>query len=573
MLSEKVRQSPDITGINIDTTNFQISQLADDTTLFLKDKHSVQTVLDLLKHFELCAGLKLNKSKSEAIMLGNSNHLTSVCGIKIIDKPVKLLGIWICKETNNIPELNFTEKLSKFKHLLNMWKQRKLSLKGKVTIVNSLALPQMIYAASVLYVPPDIIHEVNSLIFSFLWPKKAHVKKNTIIASLEEGGLKMPDFEQKHKACKAMWVKRLLSYNNKCSVFVKSFGLPLPLKEMCTCRFDMSYLINYKSDFYKQVLNAWYQLKDFKCVNASDVRREFIWLNKNIIVENKPLFIKRMYQNCICTINDILDNEGNFLPLEYLTLKFNVNISVMDYNSIKASIPLVWRKLVRSSSVIYVPEDLEVKIGNSWKPIEKLYCKELYWEYVNRIVEKPTAIHKWEESFYYINFDWKYTFTMPYVTCKETSLQSLQYKILHRFFPCNYIVHKWYPHHSALCSDCNLEDTIEHYFYECSIALKFWIQFYKWWKNVTLCNINLCLHDIIFGVFNPTNCLLIKSLNFCILLGKSFIYKKKKKSQEVTMYIYLIELKNRLQVENVIACQNGQEEHFNNQWLSILDCL
>ena len=176
VLSQKIRQSKDIHGIKVNTTNFLISQLADDTTLFLKDKNSVLFTLEILKHFELCAGLKLNKSKSEAIMLGNSNPQTrSICGIQFIDEPTKLLGIWICKETSKIPELNFSEKLSKFKHLLNMWKQRKLSLKGKVTLINSLALPQIIYAASVLYVPSEVIIEVNKLIFSFLWPKKIHV--------------------------------------------------------------------------------------------------------------------------------------------------------------------------------------------------------------------------------------------------------------------------------------------------------------------------------------------------------------------------------------------------------------
>ena len=219
-------------------------------------------------------------------------------------------------------------------------------------------------------------------------------------------------------------------------------------------------------------------LKDVNCINASDVRQECIWFNKKIIVDNKPLYIKDMYQNSIRTINDILDNEGNFLSILDLNRSFNVNIDVMMYNSIKSSIPKDWRNLVKFSPAIEISEELVIKIGKLWKPITKMYNKEVYWEFVNRFTERPTVLYKWEEYFYWINFDWRIIFMMPYVTCKDTSLQSLQYKILHRFFPCNAVIHKWYPHQSQLCIDCNTEDTIEHYFYECNVILNFWGQLY-----------------------------------------------------------------------------------------------
>ena len=233
VLAEKIKSSPQISGITIGGTEFLISQLADDTTLFLKDKVSLSNTLTVLSHFEKCAGLKLNRGKSEAIMLGNDVELpSSVCGIRVIDKPIKILGILISKDIASISDINFKVKISKLKNLLNMWRQRQLSLKGKITIINSLALSQILCVASVLHVPQDVIKEVNKLIFTFLWPQKVHVKRTTVIGPIEMGGLKMPDFEFKVKSSKAMWVKRLLM-NPKCSVLVESFGLPFSLQEMC----------------------------------------------------------------------------------------------------------------------------------------------------------------------------------------------------------------------------------------------------------------------------------------------------------------------------------------------------
>ena len=52
-----------------------ITQLADDTTLFLKDKTSLEAVLKILSHVYKCAGLKLNKTKTEIIKLGITNNI------------------------------------------------------------------------------------------------------------------------------------------------------------------------------------------------------------------------------------------------------------------------------------------------------------------------------------------------------------------------------------------------------------------------------------------------------------------------------------------------------------------
>ena len=50
--TNKIRNDKNIMGIMVNDTEFKISQLADDTTLFLKDKLSLELAINHLLKFE-----------------------------------------------------------------------------------------------------------------------------------------------------------------------------------------------------------------------------------------------------------------------------------------------------------------------------------------------------------------------------------------------------------------------------------------------------------------------------------------------------------------------------------------
>ena len=573
-MADKIRMSNKIRGIDIKGVTVTISQLADDTTLFLNDQSSLKNVLLLLSHFEKCAGLKVNKEKSEAIVLGKHvEDVRYICGINVATKPIKTLGVWITKDCDNISVINFEERVEKLKNLLNMWKQRNLSLNGKVTIVNSLALSQIMYVASVLYVPPDIINNVNKLIFSFLWPKKVHVKQKSVIAPIVHGGLRMPDFGCKVKACKVMWVKRLLS-NATAAHFAQVFGLPLKFADMCHLNYDVKFLKQYVSPFYKQVLKYWYELQQLsKCIKSSDIRSQLIWFNTNILVNDDTLFVQSLYDKSLKYINDILDTKGSFLPIDVLNKKFDCNINVMSYNSIKDAIPKQWRIELKESHPMCICKELKVKLRNAQKEIKLVTNKDIYWTFIGAIMEPPTAVSKWEEIYTDIDFDWEYIFSISYIIARETSIRSLQYKILHRFFPCNYTLNKWYPNNSMNCNVCNEVDTLEHYFCKCKTVEHFWNSFFKWWFSATQMKLHLSCIDVLFGIYNPNGCILIDSYNYCILLAKFFIYRQKQDDKECSFYLYQIMLKNRLDAEYMLSNGNDTVNTFNEKWSEIYENL
>ncbi len=342
-MADKIRMSDDVHGITVSGYTITLSQLADDTTLFVKDKQSLSHAITILSHFEKCAGLKLNTDKSEIIVLDKNVSNNYVCGMPVVKKSIKVLGVWITNNVEDIPTINLNERLEKVKHLLNMWRQRHLSLKGKVTIINSLALSQLMYICSVVHIPTEFIDEVNDLVKSFIWPKKVHIKHQTIIAPICEGGLRLPDFRCKVKACKATWVKRILN-SDKLSHFVRIFGLPLPFKEMCMFNYNIKYLEDYKSSFYAQILKYWYELQVKTVKTVKDIRTQSIWYNINITINGNPIFNRQLYNRSLVYINDIIDENGRFLSLDDVKQKFDTNMCFMLYNSIKDAIPNTWKK-------------------------------------------------------------------------------------------------------------------------------------------------------------------------------------------------------------------------------------
>ena len=198
----------------INDTELKLCQLADDTTLFLLDNESVRNALQTFEEFYRYAGLKLNVHKTEATILYNDGTIIrdTKLGIKWNEDPFKTLGIWFSLDSQEMIEINITNKLRKISSLLNVWSGRCLSLKGKITVLKTLIMPHILHIASVLYISEDVIKKLDKLFFDFLWSARKHgISKNVLVQPIEDGGLKMINIRNMIMANKIMWIKRLLN--------------------------------------------------------------------------------------------------------------------------------------------------------------------------------------------------------------------------------------------------------------------------------------------------------------------------------------------------------------------------
>ena len=110
--------------------------------------------------------------------------------------PVRILGVHVSYNEKENNELNFHLKLRKMQTNLDIWRARNLTLFGKVMIIKSLGLSQLVYSASTLNVPEEIKSVLKTKLFSYLWNnKKDKIKREGLYQDINKGGLHMVDTE------------------------------------------------------------------------------------------------------------------------------------------------------------------------------------------------------------------------------------------------------------------------------------------------------------------------------------------------------------------------------------------
>ena len=157
---------------------------------------------------------------------------------------------------------------------------------------------------------------------------------------------------------------------------------------------------------------------------------------------------------------------------------------------------------------------------------------------------------------------WERIFETPFRVTRETKLQSFQFRIIHRIIPCNKWLHNITLIANSKCNYCDKEDNLMHYFLYCPNTEIFWKCFFNWWNSLSGIVIKEILEEhIIFGY--PGDGEIQTVLNFCVILAKWFIYCKKLNSKnDIDLYQYLIQLKERLHIERLLCYKNNNQHIF-----------
>ena len=87
---------------------------------------------------------------------------------------------------------------------------------GRVLIIKSLALSQLVYSASNLNVPQEIAPIIKTKLFKLLWKnKKDKIKREGLYQDRDKGGIRMIDVETMIKALRLAWIPRLFAPGRK----------------------------------------------------------------------------------------------------------------------------------------------------------------------------------------------------------------------------------------------------------------------------------------------------------------------------------------------------------------------
>lgn len=330
-LAIKIRNVDSIKGFSIGGETTKLSLFADDMTCFLRDKESLASLFAILESFGTCSGLRVNHEKTEIIALGsNILHEKDFNDHKICEI-IKILGVYFGYDEKQRNDLNFRQTLKSIKKSIHLWKWRSLSILGKIQIIKTFAIPKLMFRASVIPIPNDLVKEVNSIFYTFIWNGKDKVKRCALISDIDKGGLKMLDIESMISARRVICLKKFLedypstwkSFLNSC---ISSAGGSLILH----CNFDTVKLKPQFPKYYKECFDAWSGLNSRTPVSFNDVMNEIIWNNRFILIDKKSVYRSDLVHLGIIRVGDLIMDNNLFLHEDpYMTISLEQRFFIM----------------------------------------------------------------------------------------------------------------------------------------------------------------------------------------------------------------------------------------------------
>lgn len=570
VLSLMIKSNKDIKGININGMDYNLTQFADDTTIFLDGtEKSLQETMDTLSLFAHLSGLKINTSKTKAVWIGAKKFSGETFNHRYKfdwqQNNFTILGIKFSCNLDNMLNLNFKEKLIQIEKELKQWSKRILTPFGRITILKSLIISKLNHLFISLPNPTDeTINKLQRSFFQFIWQSGTdRIKREVLMQSYENGGLKMINIRNYITALKSTWIRRLLKCDHKYKyIFETKYSKTETLVNRGT-EFIHSVKANKTNRFWNDVLESWATLQyKMKPLHNSDILGTNIWDNKNIRIDNKPIFYQRWYDKKIYFIKDMLNVDGKFLNLNNFIEKYDLNINFLEYMSVRSAVESYIKnnKFDITNSIL----------TNCYLPfsITQILKREKGSKDIYRILNEKNIItksqQKWEREFQDIELKWKVLYSIPAYCCSNTKLHWFQYRILHRILATNNLLWKYKIKRDNLCSFCKkFPETLEHLFWYCDEVQDFWEKIETWIAEKSEFVVNINEYGAIFGK-NNKNC--NKPENYILILTRYYIYKSRINNTKLYLNIWKREVKCFIETEKMIAIKNSKYDKFYKEW-------
>ena len=199
-----------ITRMSRQQVNYKAGGFADDINVICGgDRGSVQRIFVQYERLTKRSGLTLNADKTEILALHTEDIIEYEVEyegvdlkIKTVDE-LKICGIWYCNNIIKEYNRNITEKIEKLENKIRMWNARNLTFEGKILIVKTFGISQLIYVLQVCGLNEGCSKVIEKIIFGFIWKAQGNngargidrIKRSILKNKYVEGGLNVTDIE------------------------------------------------------------------------------------------------------------------------------------------------------------------------------------------------------------------------------------------------------------------------------------------------------------------------------------------------------------------------------------------
>ena len=517
LLAIKLRQTNDVRGIDLpvfrEPKEVKFVQYADDGTLMLKDEMSVKKAIELVEEFGSFSGLKLNRQKTEGMWLGTGappHDLGEINWKMEQNATLKILGIYFSNgATAGSLEINWINRIEKIIRTIKQWEKRNLSIIGKIQIMKTFLLSQLIYIMQAIILPDDVLKTINTILFKFIWKKKysntwafEKVKRDVMCQTYACGGLNMINVIDMQKSFLITWVKKIAcnpdaKYSAIPCHYYEELGMDLSVFDSNVPAKHFQGLQFIKSVFWSKVLLAWLDTKttiDLNSIEEIDVYNQVLWNNNIIRYKGKSLMFKPWISAGYVYVGDLFLDDV-YLTLEQLEHKLGQPKALLafQYFALYNALPETWRQ--PREHVIFDPS-APMFHGRDIECVTTKYAREKFLEYKS---STPCCVNFWARKFDGFEIT-KDVFSLPFQVTKEVRLRVLQWKIIHNIYPTRILLYKMGKVTDSNCCFCKVRDFIEHFFCSCQIVRPLWELVETKLSELFGSNVTLSLTEKLFGI-------------------------------------------------------------------------
>jgi len=470
------RQVPTLTFAN--TRCPKVVAYADDIALITPCRKGIVEAMKTYEKFSQASGLFLNAEKTEIINMRNyirrefvrANVYNKTNNINLLQKLVICGKTYSCDiEIEN--EDNIGKRIQKMDKAIEQWNKRNLSTEGRIMIVKTFGISQIIYMMQNTYFSKQHLKTLEKKIYKFIWKGPDKIKRETLQQEYEDGGLKAPDIATIDKVLKLKQVLRTALGTHPVA-YLQSVKIK-----------DIQPYIKCKNTHTKYVQKA---LETHNKASAATIDEILLNAYEDNGIPTTKISKNHKIQIGLYNI-DTISHLANLNPIEESIFKRHTNTfhiqdlsqllnycSEINHQPNNIAINVV-SKLPRN--IRRMQDENLLDIINNCQPEDISELSKKVSPALN-IFKNPTDlktsmyIKKVEE----INEDQKENFRI-YRNILNPREKNIQYMAISNKFYNNERLHRFGIINSPNCTFCNDLETNQHIFYDCHRALVAWSEF------------------------------------------------------------------------------------------------
>ncbi|CAC5405809.1 unnamed protein product [Mytilus coruscus] len=407
---------------------------------------------------------------------------------------IKVLGVFVGKNQNECIDRNWKDKIRKITNIVNMWKQRHLTLSGRAVVISSLMMSRVWYTLAISSVPQWVSDKLKQLCINFLWSSGSHLLQyRTIIGSKDKGGLNIPDVYLKMLSFRLKFLGRFLNPDCK-SLWKSTFNYFL--KRVHNMNLDRSVLymsLDTKSllclpPVYKEMLEAWQYIKAEISVDLStiDIYHQPLFFNSEKFLSSKINEWDCFITAGIVQLKDVTyEVIPGFLPIQAIFEIIQEKVDNVSFDSIKVKyekllmlIPDEWKTVV-CTKCYEVHEEVSrffIEYENKVSDVSSCKTKRFYSVLLTKCFIKPNSYEFWRDHSDINESEFADIWKQVHSYWKPSDCIDLDFKICHNRIFTNIKLKKIKILDSDLCQNCkdkNDKEDLFHIFLTCEKLKEF----------------------------------------------------------------------------------------------------